>query len=266
MKYVLTSLGYLISGLWLQAQTTDTVGKQVQLQEVEVGTKKATRLELTPMNVEVINSNDLVKDACCNLSESFENTATIDVNFTDAVSGAKEIRMLGVDGIYTQISIENVQSIRSLGNTFGLTYIPGPLMNSIQVNKGAGSVVNGYESMTGQINVELKKPQNADRLYANLFMNQDLRTELNLISAHKINDKWSTLSSVNGQLSLLKIDMNHDHYLDNPLVKNINLFHRLSYNSGKKFNFILGAGATVEERRGGSIHFTPAESRLTQND
>lgn len=265
MKYAIAIVAYLLWVAGVNAQT-DTTLKEVQIKDVEINTKKATRLELTPLNVEVINSGDLVKDACCNLSESFENTATVDVNFTDAVSGAKEIRMLGVDGIYTQIVLENIQSIRSLGNTFGLNYIPGPLMNSIQVNKGAGSVVNGYESMTGQINVELKKPQNGDRFYANLFLNQDLRTELNLISATKINSKWSTLTSLNGQLSLLKIDMNHDHYLDNPLVKNLNLFHRVSYMSGKKFNLILGAAATIEQRNGGSVHFKPAENRFAQSD
>ncbi len=264
MKYVLTVIGWLMYSTGVYAQT-DTAQTEVQLKDIEITTKKATRLELSPMNVEVLNAGDLVKDACCNLSETFENTATVDVNFTDAVSGAKEIRMLGVDGVYTQIVLENVQSIRSLGNTFGLTYIPGPLMKSIQVNKGSGSVANGYESMTGQINVELKKPLGTERLYANLFLNQDLRTELNLISAAKINDKWSTLTSVNGQLSQLKIDMNHDHYLDNPLVKNINLFHRWFFMNGKNFNFILGAAATVEDRTGGSVHFKPTDDRLGQN-
>ncbi len=245
---------------------TDTTQKQVNVNDVEISTKKVTRLEMSTMNVEVINSGDLVKDACCNLSESFENTATVDVNFTDAVSGAKEIRMLGLDGVYTQIMIENIPSIRSLGNTFGLNYIPGPLMSSIQVNKGAGSVTNGYESMTGQINVELKKPQTADRLFVNLFLNQDLRSELNLISATKINKQWSTLTSLNGQLSLLKMDFNRDHYLDNPLVKNLNLFHRLTYMSGGLFSFWLNAAATIEDRKGGSIHFNPNESRFAQNN
>lgn len=264
MKYIVFTAAMLWWVMQTQAQT-DTTQKQVEMKEVEISTRKATRLEMSARDVEVINSGDLVKDACCNLSESFENSATVDVNFTDAVSGAKEIRMLGLDGVYTQIMIENIPSIRSLGNTFGLTYIPGPLMSSIQVNKGAGSVVNGYESMTGQINAEFKKPQTADRLYLNLFMNQDLRTELNVISATKINSKWSTLTSVNGQLSLLKMDMNHDHYLDNPLVKNINLFHRATYMSGKMFSFWLGAAATVEDRQGGSTHFVPSENTLNQN-
>jgi outer membrane receptor for ferrienterochelin and colicin len=257
-----------VAGLYAQTDTlpkSDATQKSVELKDVEISTKKASRLEMTPMNVEVINSGDLVKDACCNLSESFDNSATVDVNFTDAVSGAKEIRMLGLDGNYTQIMIENIPSIRALGNTFGMIYIPGPLMSSIQIGKGTGSVVNGYESITGQINVEFKKPQTADRFFANVFMNQDLRTELNLISATKMSDKWSTLTSLNGQLSLLKRDMNHDHYLDNPLVKNINLFHRVTYMSGGLFSFWFGAAATIEDRQGGSTQFKPSESRFSQN-
>ncbi len=248
----------------LQAQSDSL--KQVELKDVEINSRQTTRLEMSARDVEVINSGDLVKDACCNLSESFENSATVDVNFTDAVSGAKEIRMLGLDGVYTQIMIENIPSIRALGNTFGLNYIPGPLMSSIQVNKGAGSVVNGYESMTGQINVEIKKPQTADRFFANVYLNQDLRTELNLISATKINAKWSTLTSLQGQLSLLKMDYNRDRYLDNPLVKNINFFNRFTYMSQKIFSFWLGVSATVEDRIGGSVHFDPKVDRMMQNE
>ena len=187
MKFVFVPVCYFLSVVSLYAQT-DSTQKEVQIKDIDITTKKVTRLEMTPMNVEVINSGDLVKDACCNLSESFENSATVDVNFTDAVSGAKEIRMLGLDGVYSQIMIENVPGIQSLGNTFGMNFIPGPLMSSIQVNKGAGSVVNGYESMTGQINVELKKPQSTDKFFVNLFLNQDLRTELNIISTQKINE------------------------------------------------------------------------------
>lgn len=264
MKYVFLIINFQLSIFNLFAQTDST--KQVELKDVEIKTRKATRLDMSARDVEVINSGDLVKDACCNLSESFENSATVDVNFTDAVSGAKEIRMLGLDGVYTQIMIENIPSIRALGNTFGLNYIPGPLMSSIQVNKGSGSVVNGYESMTGQINVEIKKPQTTDRFFANVYINQDLRTELNLISATKINTKWSTLTSLQGQLSMLKMDFNQDRYLDNPLVKNINLFNRLTYMSQKIFSFWLGVSATVEDRQGGSIHFKPDVDRIMQEE
>lgn len=264
MKYVIIVVSYLLLVTTTQAQT-DSTKKEVQVKEVEISTRKATRIDMTPMNVEVINSNDLVKDACCNLSESFENTATVDVNFTDAVSGAKEIRMLGLDGVYSQIMVENIPAIRSLGNTFGLTYIPGPLMSSIQVNKGAGSVTNGYESMTGQINVELKKPQNSEKLFVNLFLNQDLRSELNLISAHEINENWSTITSVHGQYNWLKMDMNHDHYIDNPLVKNLNLFQRFMHRKPDGGMVMLAASANIEDRIGGSYHFKPKEELISQN-
>lgn len=264
MKYVFLIINFQLSVFNLFAQTDST--RQVELKDVEINTHKATRLDMSTRDVEVINSGDLVKDACCNLSESFENSASVDVNFTDAVSGAKEIRMLGLDGVYTQIMMENIPSIRSLGHTFGLNYIPGPLMSSIQVNKGAGSVVNGYESMTGQINVEIKKPQTADRFFANVYINQDLRTELNLISATKINTKWSTLTSLQGQLSVLKMDFNRDKYLDNPLVKNINLFNRFTYMSQKVFSFWLAVSATVEDRQGGSIHFNSDVDRMMQEE
>ena len=263
---VVSSVGYKTDTIWLKGNSTFTITlTPLQLKEVEATAKKATRVELTAMNVEVINSGDLVKDACCNLSESFENSATVDVNFTDAVTGAKEIRMLGLDGIYTQIMIENIPSIRSLGNTFGMSYIPGAWMSSIQVNKGAGSVVNGYESMTGQINVEFKKPATTDRLFVNLYVNQDLRTELNIVSATKINSKWSTLTAIHGAYNWLKTDMNKDGYLDNPLVKNVDFFNRFTYQSGKVFSFWSGLSANFEDRKGGSVHFDPTVDKMDQN-
>ncbi|MBL0308293.1 MAG: TonB-dependent receptor [Bacteroidetes bacterium] len=264
---LVTAFGYQSDTVYLKGNTMMTISLfPLTIDAVEITRRKASRLETTPMNVEVINSLDLVKDACCNLSESFESSASVDVNFTDAVSGAKEIRMLGLDGIYTQILVENIPSIRSLGNTFGLNFIPGPLMSSIQLNKGAGSVVNGYESMTGQINVELKKPRLADKLYVNLYLNQDMRTELNLISATKLSSKWSTLSAVHGQLNWLKMDLNHDGFMDNPLVKNLNLFNRFNYESGKVFGFWSSVTVNLEDRRGGQSAFNPNEGRLTQDN
>lgn len=263
---LISALGYRTDTVALKGNSLVTVQLMpLQMKEVEVNARKATKLEMTPMNVEVITSADLTKDACCNLSESFENSATVDVSYSDAVSGAKEIRMLGLDGVYTQITAENIPSIRALGNTFGLNYVPGPLMSSIQVNKGAGSVVNGYESMTGQINVEFKKPHNSERLYANLFFNQDARTELNLISAHKFKEHWSSLTSLHGQLNWLKMDMNHDHYIDNPLVKNLNVMQRLTFLGTRGFGFWSAVTVNLEDRSGGSSHFNPSKSRLEQN-
>lgn len=264
---IVSSLGYKTDTVAINGNKLLTLSiYPAMLTNVEINARKATKLEASTMNVEVLNANDLVKDACCNLSESFENSTTVDASYSDAVSGAKEIRMLGLDGVYTQIMVENIPSIRGLGNTFGLNYVPGPFMHSIQVNKGAGSVVNGYESVTGQINLEYKKPEDAEKLYINFFINQDVRSELNVIAAHKITDKWGELTAVNGSFNWLKMDLNHDGYIDNPLVKNLNVFQRFTYKSGKKFNLISGVGVTVEDRIGGSIHFKPNENRNTQND
>ncbi len=262
-----TFLGWVLCStiVFTAAAQRSALDTTQHLNDVEVVRKQATKLEMTPRNVEVINSGALVKDACCNLSESFVNSASVDVNYADAVSGAKEIRLLGLDGAYSQIMIENIPAIRGLVNTFGLNYIPGPWMNSIQVNKGAGSVVNGFESVTGQINIEMKKPQAAERFYANLFVNQDLRTEANIYTAQKLkNEKWSTALFTHGQINWLRMDQNHDGFMDNPLVKEGNIMNRWTYQSGKGFTFISAIDLLAEDRRGGQILYDFDKDRSAQ--
>ena len=264
MREILGGLLWAGIGLTASAQQLSLDSTQ-HLRDVEVVTKQATKLEITPRNVEVINSSALVKDACCNLSESFVNSASVDVSYADAVSGAKEIRMLGLDGAYAQIMIENIPAIRGLVNTFGMNYIPGPWMNSIQVNKGAGSVVNGFESVTGQINIELKKPQTAEHLYASLYTNQDLRTEANIYTAQKMkNGKWSTALFAHGQFDGLRMDFNHDGFMDNPLVKEGNIMNRWTYQSGKGFTMISAVDLLAEDRRGGQMRYDFSRDKLAQ--
>lgn len=265
-KLIVLALGYKTDTIAINGNKIVTVSLRLaELGEVEINARKVTRLELTAMNVEVLTEDDLVKDACCNLSESFENSATVDVSYSDAVSGAKEIRMLGLDGVYTQMMVENIPSIRSLNNAFGMIYVPGPWMSSIQVNKGAGSVVNGYESMTGQINMEYKKPDKADKLFVNFFANQDARAELNIITAHKLSKKWGYLGAIHGQYNWLKMDLNKDGYIDNPLVKNVNVFNRFTYTSGKVFGLVAGVVVNWEDRMGGQMMFMPKHDLSHQN-
>ena len=116
-------------------------------------------------------ARQLTKAACCNLSESFETSPAVDVSYTDAVTGIKQIQLLGLAGSYTQITTENTPEIRGLVGSYGLTFIPGPWIEGIQLTKGTGSVVNGYESIAGQINVEEKKPDKMDRLLLNAYLN-----------------------------------------------------------------------------------------------
>ncbi|HUN04400.1 MAG TPA: Plug domain-containing protein, partial [Niabella sp.] len=143
---------------------------------------------------------ELTKAACCNLSESFETSPSVDVSYSDAVTGIKQIQLLGLAGNYTQLLTENVPEIKGLSGSYGLTFIPGPWIEGIQLTKGTGSVVNGYESIAGQINVEEKKPDNSEKLYLNTYINDLGRLEANINLATKLNNKWSTglLTHANG--------------------------------------------------------------------
>jgi outer membrane receptor for ferrienterochelin and colicins len=253
----------MLVAVTIQANAQDTMQGNIMsdtLKEISIQEKRGTRMDVTSRVVELITASDLLKDACCNLSESFENSASVDANYTDAVSGARQIRLLGLDGLYTQFTLENMPSIRGLQNAMGLSYVPGPWMSSIQINKGAGSVVNGYESMAGQINVEYKKPQTAEKFFTNLYINQDVRTELNLYTAYNMkNSKWSGMSMVHGLINWLPMDFNKDGFVDNPLVKQVNAMQRFTYMSGKKFNFISAANVTLEDRRSGQLMFNEKE-------
>ena len=141
---------------------------------------------------EDITSKALTRAACCNLSESFETNPSVDVAYSDAVTGAKQIQLLGLSGTYVQMLTENFPNMRGVASLYGLDYIPGPWMQSIQVSKGAASVKNGYESLTGQIIVEYKKPKIADPLFVNLFASTAGRYEGNAVGAIELNDHLST--------------------------------------------------------------------------
>jgi outer membrane receptor for ferrienterochelin and colicin len=148
-------------------------------------------LKLKTLNIETIGDGEIRKAACCNLSESFQTNTSVDVTITDAVSGAKKIQMMGIDGVYTQIQFENIPYLRGLESSFGLSSIPGTWIESIQITKGTGSVVNGYESMAGLINLEFKKPDKMEKLYFNMYANNFGRTEINADGSYIINKKLS---------------------------------------------------------------------------
>ena len=164
-----------------EALFTHVMSSALNLNEVEVVSREKTAFvsRMSTVNTTHIGSGELKKAACCNLSESFETSASVDVSYSDAVTGAKQIEMLGLAGIYTQMMSENMPDLRGLANSFGLGYVPGSWMESIQVSKGTSTVLNGYESMSGQINVEYKKPSAGDKLFVNLFQNHMGRSEMN---------------------------------------------------------------------------------------
>lgn len=243
------------------------------LNEVKViGKMKATsNLTTTTLNTELLSEKELTSAACCNLSESFERNASVDVNFKDAVSGTKQIQMLGLDGIYTQILYENLPFVRGLSATHGLTYIPGPWVEKILVTKGTGSVLNGYESITGQIQIELLEPETAPRFFLNGFASNENRYELNLHHAKKITNNLSTLTFAHASRNNLYgdgVDRNKDGFMDMPMAEQYNVFNRWHYRLGNKAEGQFGIRLLMEDKTGGqtasSFHSHAGDTGLYQ--
>jgi outer membrane receptor for ferrienterochelin and colicins len=225
------------------------------MDEVNVKGKRLDRSIIETYNTQVINSGDLTKAACCNLSESFETNMAVDVSFSDAVSGAKKMRMLGLDSYYTQTLFENQSGIRGLAQSFGMLYVPGPFMNSISINKGAGSVTNGYEALTGQINFNYKEAENSERFFLNLFGTRHGQVELNTNFSHRFNEKLSTIALVHGSIYEMKQDFNKDGFQDMPLNERVVVSNKWKYDSKKIFESQWGFNYLYDERTAGQMHF-----------
>jgi outer membrane receptor for ferrienterochelin and colicins len=230
---------------------------KTELNEVEVkGRQDNTFIsKLRTQSTTVISVGELQRAACCNLAESFETNASVDVSYSDALSGARQIQLLGLSGIYSQIMTENVPLIRGLATPFGLSYIPGSWMESIQIAKGTASVVQGYESVTGQINVEYKKPETSEKLFLNFYGNSNLRFEVNTDGAKKFNDKLSTSLLFHAATSQFKFDRNGDGFMDLPNVTTITAMNRWDYIMPGKWVSRLGIKYLYENRNGGQMNF-----------
>ena len=204
---------------------------QDTLREIKVQSKRKSiqKSYTVTGNISLITKKELLKAACCNLAESFETNPSIDVNFSDALTGTKQIKMLGLTSPYLMMTQENVPSVRGASQAFGLSFTPGPWIESIQVTKGAGSVVNGFESISGQINTELVKPLSDAPFLLNAYGSTDSRFELNTNFNQKLSDKWATSLLLHGNIRDSKMDNNDDGFLDNPLQKQINLLNRYQY-------------------------------------
>lgn len=212
--------------------------------------------------VQLISRAELGKSACCNLGESFQANGSVDVTTTDAATGSREIRLLGLAGRYSQLLTEKKPMTRGLGAIYGLNYIPGDWIESIQIAKGAGSVVDGYESMTGQINVELRKPDcEAPPVHLNLYQNNYGRTEANVIANHLFTERIGTMLLAHGNVNLGHRDPDGDHFLNNPLGKAVIVQNRWHVQATDRLELQAGLQYLRENRTGGQAHFDPATDR-----
>jgi outer membrane receptor for ferrienterochelin and colicins len=239
-----------------------------ELEEVVVS-KKRNPLQKTyfnARNVVTVNSAELLKAACCNLSESFETNPSIDVNFSDALTGTKQIQMLGLTSPYLLITQENIPMVRGASQAYGLTFTPGTWVESIQISKGAGSVVNGYESISGQINTELIKPLTEEPLFINGYINRNGRIEINTHLSHKLTDKWSSGLYIHGNGRNTRVDENNDGFLDVPLASQINILNRWQFQDAEKgWVSFINLRFLKDEKQVGQNIFNPATDKFTTN-
>ena len=208
---------------------------------------------------EMISFAGLCKMACCNLAESFENSASVTVGYSDAISGARQIKMLGLAGTYTQILDENRPIMRGLSAPYGLSYTPGMWLNSIQVSKGVASVTAGHEAITGQINLEHRKPTDSERLFVNLYLDDELRPEANVSTAFPVS-RDKKLSSVvllhgSGDTDVRKMDHNHDGFRDLPRSAQLNVANKWLYAADNGTQVRWGWKFVQESRLGGMLDY-----------
>lgn len=239
------------------AAVTIVLVSDLTLSEVEVTERRMAvlRSRYSPLDVQTLTGEELCKAACCNLSESFETSASVDVSYADAATGAKQIRLLGLSGTYVQMLSENIPSVRGLAQSFGMEYIPGPWMQAIQVSKGTSSVVNGYEALTGQINVDYLHPDQADPLAINGLISKDLKAELNITGGWEVNEHARTALLLHAQGSFMGHDENGDGFKNMPTGYHVNVLNRWNIKSGGIWNSKVLVRGLYDRRNGGQ---TPA--------
>lgn len=208
---------------------------------------------------EMISFAGLCKMACCNLAESFENSASVTVGYSDAISGARQIKMLGLAGTYTQILDENRPIMRGLSSPYALSYTPGMWLNSIQVSKGVASVTAGHEAITGQINLEYRKPTDEERLFVNLYLDDELRPEVNISTAFPVskNKKLSSIILLHGSMDtdVRKMDHNNDGFRDLPIARQFNVANKWLYAADNGMQVRWGWKFVQENRLGGMLGY-----------
>lgn len=269
-ELIVQYIGYLRDTIRVEGLKQVVVVLQPELELMTV--TKTARINAQKLDMQSItttrglNEKALQKAPCCNLAESFENTPSIDISFTDALTGTRHIQMLGLAGKYSVISQELIPKIRGLHAINGLHLIPGPWLEGIQITKGSGPVTSGFESVSGQINLELKKPEDTDPLFVNVYANQGGRSEINLIKALRMKHGISTALFVHGNIWPIAWDMNNDGFADMTTGRQLNLLNRWKYQGSKGLESILGFHWVEDEKFGGNLGFAREKNAALVND
>lgn len=241
----------------------DTINTEHELQDVQVVTNRLGMRNMPGATIgQIVAKEELFRAACCNLGESFTTNPSVDVNYSDAATGARQIKLLGLSGTYVQMLTENIPNFRGAAMPFSLGYVPGTWMKSIQVSKGAASVRNGYESMSGQINVQYLQPEDEQGMTINVYGDSKARLEANVDGNIHINPRLSTELLLHYENSFVGHDENGDGFVDKPRVRQYNAQNRWAY-LGNKYIFHGGFGILNERRSGGQLnHGATAEAAM----
>lgn len=263
---IISYVGYENDTICTEELTTDdfitvTLRLKKSQQEVVVeGEGASTSISAaTLLPTEKLSVKEFKRAACCSLAESFETNATVDVSYADAVTGAKHIEMLGLQGSYVQLLTECLPTVRGLGGAFGLDFVPGTWLESISISKGVASVANGYEAMTGQIEIELKKPHESEKMNLNAYYNPIGRYEGNLVNSHSFSDEFGTTLMLHANTLQNRLDPNGDGFLDMPQRTQFNLLNRWRYATETDM-IQWGIKALAENRLAGESAFRPSQS------
>ena len=259
MKNIILTILFCVSALGAAAQQVDTTGIYGEKKDsldaaVFVSRQQGNYLSKgKDIRTEVISAAGLCKMACCNIAESFETSASVTVGYSDEVTGARQIRLLGLSGVYTQMLDETRPVMRGLASPFGLSYVPGQWLESIQIAKGSSSVINGVECMTGQINMEHRKPTDEKPLFLNAAIMSDSKVDFNIASSLQMGYKWSTvlLGHVSGNYKVH--DMDGDGFMDDPKMLQFNISNRWLYMADNGVQVRFGVRAIQDSRLGGQI-------------
>lgn len=271
---MVTSIGYFNDSIWIDPNTSPIPRLKIVLKENN--TMQVIHIDehdggthingKDPQTFHVLTEKELCKAACCSLSESFETNGSVDASFTDGITGTRQIKMLGLDGKYTQILFDNMPAVRGLSSTLGLSFLPGPWINSISIAKGAGSVMHGYEGVTGQINVAHKAATMKENLFVNMYASSAGRYETNILSNQALGKNWNYQLQAHGSSAQKLYDTNSDGFLDNPLFRNYLLRNAWQYTGEKglrgEYGFSYGkfnteSGQINYYRNNGIVPFTP---------
>lgn len=259
MRHI-TSLILFCSSIAYAQTTPDTVIWN-ELDDFILEKKQPGSFRLSgPENSFKINKNELLKAACCNLGESFTTNPSVDVNYSDPATGAKQIKLLGLSGSYVQLLTENMPNFRGAARPYALRYVPGPWMKSISVSKGSSSVKNGFESMSGQIDVEYLKPDDPEGVALNAYIDSEIKVEANVDANRKFTDRLASEILMHYEDRFMNHDSNDDGFTDTPDIRQINLQNRWKY-FGETYIFHGGIAYLNEKSEAGQLtHHSPSST------